>query len=70
MQQTTTIEAKCRPIREGSSSPAMQVMFAFPEPTNAREKIEIRWPPKSGWMMVVVAERWIELDETEAEGIR
>lgn len=48
----------------------MQVMFAFPEPTNAREKIEIRWPPKSGWMMVVVAERWIELDETEAEGIR
>jgi hypothetical protein len=31
---------------------------------------EIKWPPKAGWVMMVVAERWIELDEDEAKGIQ
>jgi len=35
-----------------------------------QKKKEIKWPPKSGWVMVVVAERWIEVDENEVKGIR
>jgi hypothetical protein len=47
MQQTTAIEAKCSPIREGSN-PVMQMMVAFPRTDRCRRKKKISGRQKGG----------------------